>query len=269
MRKLLVLLWAFLLLPAFVHPAFAETTYERVTRTGVIRCAYISWKPYSLKDPNHSEAPPAGSSVDIMTALANRLDLRVEWVEEIGWGTIGEGFATGRYDAVCTQMWPDAPKLRNFQLGRAMFFSDIRPYATAKTALTLSADKLDQPGTRIAAIDGGFSQRIAIEAYPHATLVNLPPSAASGEFYLNLTTGKADITLSDADEIKAQEQEGLTALIPVPNAPTVRVLPHVFAFPGDDLRFAAMMNQGLAMLQSEGFFRIIKERYGLMARAAE
>lgn len=261
---------AFLIgLLSLVQPAKAETTYDRVMRTGVIRCAYISWKPYSLKDPNQPEAPPQGSSVDIMTALADRLGLKVDWVEEIGWGTIGEGFATGRYDAVCTQMWPDAPKLRNFQLGAAMFFSDIKPYATAAVAGTLKADALDRPATRIAVIDGALSQSVVGEAYPHATQVRLAPSVSSGEYYLTLTTGKADLIVSDADELTAQERAGLAPLALVPDAPTLRVLPHVFAFPGDDFRFAAMMNQSLALLRTDGFFRAVKVRYGLQARAAE
>ncbi len=254
---------------ALVPSARAETTYDRVIRTGTIRCAYISWKPYSFKDPNEPEAPPHGSSADIMTALANRLGLKVEWTEEIGWGTIGEGFATGRYDAVCTQMWPDAPKLRNFQLGSAMFFSDIRPYATAAAASTLKANDIDRPATRIAVIDGALSQNVVSEAYPKATQVRLAPSVSSGEYYLTLTTGKADLIVSDADELTAQEQAGLAPLALLPNAPTLRVLPHVFAFPGDDLRFAAMMNQGLALLRADGFFRTVKNRYGLQARAAE
>lgn len=249
-------------------PALAETTYERVLRTGVIRCAYISWQPYSVKDANHPDQPPQGSSVDIMTALADRLDLRIDWVEEIGWGTIGEGFATGRYDAVCTQMWPDAPKLRHFQLGVAMFYSALNPYALPTAATKLSASQLDRPQTRIAVVDGALSERVARAAYPQATLVRLTPTTSSAEFYLTLTTGKADITIADADEIAAQEKAGLTALALVPTPAPVRVLPHVFAFPGDDLRFAAMMNNGLALLREEGFFAGLRTRYHLQARAA-
>jgi ABC-type amino acid transport substrate-binding protein len=246
-----------------------ETTYERVMRTGVIRCAYISWKPYSLKDANQPDAPPQGSSVDIMTALADRLGLKIEWTEEIGWGTIGEGFATNRYDAVCTQMWPDAAKLRNFLLGTPMFYSAVRLYATQKAMSQLALDRLNEPTVRIAVIDGALSEQVARQAYPLATLVRLPPTTSSGEFYLTLTTGKADVTLADADEIAAQREAGLTGLTMLPDAPALRVLPHVFAFPSNDLRFAAMMNQGLNILQAEGFFTATKQRYRLVAQAAE
>ncbi len=258
---------AFAILLCLTGPALAETTYERVLRTGVIRCAYISWQPYSVKDANHPDQPPQGSSVDIMTALADRLDLRIDWVEEIGWGTIGEGFATGRYDAVCTQMWPDAPKMRNFQLGIAMFYSELYPYAVPSVAATLSESDLNRPQTRIAVVDGALTDRVAGAAYPKATLIRLTPTTGSAEFYLTLTTKKADIIISDADEIAAQEKAGLSALAIVPTSTPVRVLPHVFAFPGEDLRFAAMMNNGLVLLRDEGFFNIIKARYNLKARA--
>ena len=29
-----------------------ETAYERVTRTGVLRCGYATWPPNVMKDPN-------------------------------------------------------------------------------------------------------------------------------------------------------------------------------------------------------------------------
>jgi hypothetical protein len=57
--------------------------------------------------------------------------------------------------------------------------------------------------------------------------------------------------------------------VELPGAKALRVLPHVFAFPGHDLRFAAMMNQGLSILQAEGYFAEVKQRYGLAARAAQ
>jgi ABC-type amino acid transport substrate-binding protein len=238
-----------------------ETTYERVMRTGVIRCAYISWKPHSLKDPNHPERPPQGSSIDIIEAIADRLNLKIEYTEEIGWGNIGEGFATNHYDAVCTQMWPDAPKMKNFLLSSPLFYSDVIPYINSGDNRFQSLNDINQPSTRIAVLDGALTQNLAEKSFPNATLVRLSPTSSSAEYYLTLTTKKADIILGDADEIAVQKA--------IANLPIEKILPHVFAFSGNDQRFASMMNEALSQLKTEGYMKDIATRYNLLARPAQ
>lgn len=246
-----------------------ETVYERVIRTGVIRCAYINWKPYSFKDPLHPELPPQGSSVDIISAIADRLDLRIEYTEEIGWGDIGIGFSTNRYDAVCTQMWPDSGKMKSFLLSTPLFYSDIFPYKNNGDLRFRSPDTINQPSTRIAVVDGAFTEKLAKKVFPKATLVRLSPTSNSAEYYLNLTTKKADIILSDADEVAAQNEIAHLSIEKTEGIAPVRVLPHVFAFPGNDPRFAEMMDGALEQLKVEGYMKGIASRYHLFARPAQ
>lgn len=251
------------------QPKHKETTYERVMRTGVIRCAYISWKPYSLKNPNHPERPPQGSSIDIIEAVADRLNLKVEYTEEIGWGNIGEGFATNRYDAVCTQMWPDAPKMKNFLLSLPLFYSEILPYINSGDKRFQSIDDINQPSTRIAVLDGALTQNLAEKSFPKATLVRLSPTSSSAEYYLTLTTKKADIILGDADEIAVQKAVANLTIEKIEGLKPIRSLPHVFAFSGNDQRFATMMNEALSQLKAEGYMKEIATRYNLLARPAQ
>ncbi len=246
-----------------------ETTYERVMRTGVIRCAYINWKPYSLKDPNHPERPPKGSSIDIIEAAADRLNLKIKYTEEIGWGNIGEGFVTNRYDAVCTQMWPDAPKMKNFLLSVPLFYSDILPYANLGDDRFKSFNDINQPSTRIAVLDGALTQNLAEKAFPNAILTRLSPTSSSAEYYLTLTTKKADIILGDADEIAVQRATANLAIEKIESIAPIRILPHVFAFPGNDQRFATMMNEALLQLKTERYMKEVASRFHLLARPAQ
>jgi ABC-type amino acid transport substrate-binding protein len=84
-RLLNVLL--FLLFFCCAIPVFAadkETSYDRVMRTGVIRCGYVEWPPYLLKDPNTQEF--SGLIYDYMMAIGKDLGFKVEWSESVGWG---------------------------------------------------------------------------------------------------------------------------------------------------------------------------------------
>ncbi len=242
-----------------------ETSYERVIRTGTLRCAYINWKPYSLLDPNKPESPPIGTSTEIIEAAADKLGLKVEYVEEIGWGTIGEGFKTNRYDAVCTQMWPDKAKMRNFALSLPVFYSKIRLYGMETDSSRFKDDGIiNTNSTRIAVIDGAMSQNLAEENFPNASLVRLTPSVSSAEYYLNVTTKKADLFIGDDDEVAAQKMANpaLESVIPYK---TITALPHVFAFPMDDMRLVYMMNTAIQQLQNDGTLKIIGQNYNLWA----
>src|SRR4051812_116596 len=63
-----------------------ESTYARVLRTGEIRCAYEPYAPALMKDPNTGEF--SGIFYEIMTEVARRLNVKMNWVEEVGYGVI-------------------------------------------------------------------------------------------------------------------------------------------------------------------------------------
>src|SRR5580693_5757716 len=80
--------------------AKAETTYDRVIRTGVLRCGYTPYSVGLMKDPNSGQL--SGIYYDVITRLADNLKLKVDWVEEVGWGSQIEGLNTNRYDLICS-----------------------------------------------------------------------------------------------------------------------------------------------------------------------
>lgn len=89
----------------------ATSTYDRVISTGTIRCGYIPYPPGSFKDPNTGKL--TGVFVETMEEAARRLDLKVQWTEEVGWATMIEGLQTNRYDMVCTPVWENATRGRS------------------------------------------------------------------------------------------------------------------------------------------------------------
>ena len=83
-----------------------ETAYERVLRTGTIRCGYGVGAPYVEMDPNTKKMK--GFAVDVATAIAKRLNLNIEWTEEAGWGGIVPALNDGRVDLGCSSLWMTA-----------------------------------------------------------------------------------------------------------------------------------------------------------------
>jgi len=100
-----------------------ESTYERVLRTGEIRCAYAPNPPTLIKDPNTGIM--SGIFSDVMNEAGQRLGLKIVWAEEVDYGTIAEGFSTDRYDAFCATVWPTAERSRVASFTVPLYYSPV------------------------------------------------------------------------------------------------------------------------------------------------
>src|SRR6185369_9745395 len=79
-----------------------SATFDRINKSGTLRCGYGLSYPNLLKDPNTGEL--SGTSKDVTEALAEQLNLKVEWTEETGFGTAETGIAAGRFDVMCSDV---------------------------------------------------------------------------------------------------------------------------------------------------------------------
>ena len=108
---LLVVLVAHFVLPANSLPQTAakESVYDRVMRTGTIRCGYNTEPPFVVIDPNTRKV--SGAGVDIVEEMGKLLGLKVEWAEQVGWDMMAAGLQNGRYDLACNGKWVLAHRL--------------------------------------------------------------------------------------------------------------------------------------------------------------
>lgn len=246
--------------------AVAEKTsgIVNVVNTGTLRCGHVNWRPYYYVDLKDGNNQPTGLNYDLMTEIGKILDLKIAWVEEIGWGNIGEGFKTNRYDAVCTSMWVDSAKLKNLSLSRPIFYSAPQLFVRADdTRFDGNVDRINQPDVKIAVIDGSPLFRFVKERFPGATVVTLPQMVQDAEYLMNVTTKKADAAIMDPEEIKPFMAANPGQLKPIADIPPMRILPHVLAFPQDDLQLTAMMNGALQILIDNGVMEKIGKKYGV------
>lgn len=240
----------------------SQTAYDRVMKTQTIRCGYITWKPYNYFADLNDPSTRTGLVFDYMNEIGKILDLKIEWAEEVGWGNIGEGFQTGRYDMACTVMWPDAPKYKNFYLTRPVFYSAIYPWVRADdTRFDGQVDKINDPKVKIGVIDGAFSYNLAREMFPKAGLTALSQNAQEGEFFLDLINKKSDVINLDADEVAAYLSEHPGAIRRVRGAEPLRVLPLVLGVPNDSPQLKAMIDTALAHLINNGFSEKLQKKY--------
>src|SRR3989338_9283695 len=104
----------------------SESLADKVINSGEIRIGYIVYPPLLSKD--QATGKLSGISYDIVEAVAKNLNLKTNWVEEVGWGSMIEGLKTNRYDMIGTQVWPNSARARQAIFSIAPMKSGVYPY---------------------------------------------------------------------------------------------------------------------------------------------
>jgi ABC-type amino acid transport substrate-binding protein len=198
------LILAFLLV-LMTFPVFAandegkESAFDRVMRTGVLRCGYYVFPPVTYRDPKTDAL--SGFSVDMMNRIGERAGLKIEWTEEVTFGNWVPALQSRRFDAVCTPMWPEIPMGRAVAFSIPMFYSGLYPMVKVDdlrfAKVTADFSRLNQPDVTFVAQEGNVLDTITREAFPNAKVVSVSASVDGPTMMQEIATGKADVVLMD------------------------------------------------------------------------
>lgn len=170
-----------------------ETAYDRVMKTRVLRCGYVLYAPAVMKDPNTGAL--SGIIHDITELMAKRIGLKVEWTEEVTFGTMIEGLKVGRYDALCLNGWNSGGYSPFLSQTIPLYYSVIDAYTYAgNERFDQALNAANDPSVKIATIDGTATKVIADQNFPKASQLTMPQSTDYGTVLVNVADRKADIT---------------------------------------------------------------------------
>jgi len=236
-----------------------DSLYDKVMKRGTIRCGYGIYNPGCLKDPNTGKL--SGIGVETLELAAKNLGLKVEWTEEVGWGTMIEGLETNRYDIIVTPVWATSDRARVVDFSKPLFFSPVFAYVKAGNK-AFSANNLkafNSPKYSIASIDGATAEIIAQEDFPDLKRVSLPQLSDFSQLLLTVSSGKADITFTEPADAAAfmKANPGSIERLGAP----VRVFPNCWIFKRGQLEFRNMINTALDQLINSGAVDRIIAKY--------
>ena len=237
-----------------------ESVYQRVMRTGTVRCGYSSWNPLFFIDPTSGEK--RGIFHDATEEIGNRLGLKIVWQEEIGWGTIVEALKTGRVDMACAGYWLNSGRIKNLSSSSAQLYSPLYVYVRqADTRSFNSMDDLNSDQLTSVSIDGSFENQVDAKRFPKAKPLTLPETNTNSDELETLTSGKADFLVLDsasADGYIANNPNKIRRLFP--NQPAV-VFPTVMLLPPEDAQFKEMIDDALRSIEYDGTLDTILKTY--------
>ncbi|MBI1327700.1 MAG: transporter substrate-binding domain-containing protein [Alphaproteobacteria bacterium] len=236
----------------------ADKVYERIMRTGTIRCGYINWWPAILKDPNSGEMK--GYVVDYFNALAKALDLKIEWTEELNLGTYLNDLNNGRYDVECAGGWPSAVRGKLIYYTNPFAYSPAVPFVRVNdTRFDSGISTLSQKGIKAAVVDGDTSQIIRRQHFPAMTEISIPQNAAINEYFVMVASGKADVTFSDYIGALAYIEKNPDTIKPLPY--NLRLVPQCVGVPMGENKLLAMLNTANQELLLDGTVESILVKY--------
>lgn len=255
----------FLLLLIFTFTAssaMAESVYERVMRTGTIRCGYAVWPPtISISNgPNKLE----GVFYDLMEEVGKRLSLNVEWTEEFGWATAIEGVATKRYDVGCANFWPTPQRARLVNFSIPVSYSALHAWVHPDSRLLgkiQSHEELNSEEVTFVSIDGTTPNQIIRRDFLKAKNIEHTEMTPVSDQLYSVSIGKGDVAIIDeaTAHIFLKNNPGKLVKL-LPNRPIV-VKPNVVLLPADDLRFSNMIDYTLRDIIADGVYNEILKKY--------
>jgi len=262
MSRLLVLL--LLALPLLAQTAAAaESAYDRVTRTGVIRVGYLASPPGVIKDPNTGKM--TGIAVEALDRAAANLGLKTQYVEEAQWSTMIEGLNTGRYE-ITMMAWASGARARLADFSIPLFYSAVNAYARPDDKRFAPGAPLEKavaanPDLKLATVDGDVTEAIANAKFPGAKTYSLPQNADIASLLLSVSTKKADLVFEEAASAKYFLDHNPGALKDVSNGKPVAVCPNVLVIPRGQPEFKAMLNNALQELVDLGYVDALIRKY--------
>lgn len=209
--------------------AAPESVYDRVMRTGTLRCGYALYDPLVIKDPSGALH---GVFFDLANEMGRELGLKIEWTAEVGYGEIEEGFLANKYDVFCTGA-AITPKRGKFSYYTTPIYyqTDVVWVRADDHRFDANLSRLNAPDVTLAVRDGDLPETIARLSFPKAKTISSPQSADYTQMFMDVQTGKADAVFfekSFGDKYLAQNPGGLKIArpdTPVYTIPVAMMLP--------------------------------------------
>ncbi|MFZ2620645.1 MAG: transporter substrate-binding domain-containing protein [Alphaproteobacteria bacterium] len=237
-----------------------ETAYERVMRTGVLRCGYFIWEPFLFKDATTGELK--GFNHDFMEKVGELLGLNIEWVAEAEIGTFAQDLQTHKYDAMCATVWPNAARMKNTLLTVPEVYSVAYAFVRVDDArFDGNMARANAADVRVAIFDGDYTEDVARQDFPNAQTFSMPANATGGDLLLALSHGKVDVAIVDNGIYSQFERTNPNTVRRVAAVKPIRMFGEHVPLPLGEYQLKNMLDVAIGTLNQNGVFDTILQGY--------
>ena len=247
--------------PSLETSAPRESAFNRVMRTRTLRCAYATWPPFFMMDPNTKQM--TGANYEIMQAIGRTANLKIEWIEELGFGIFPDNLRLGKEDAWCTGIRSSAARAQRVELSNPIAYAPLYAYARdGDTRFDGKRDSINADSVTIAIVDGTTVEAVAKTTFPKAKLHTLPEMSDGAQIFDAVAAKKADIVFSEESGVAAYNNFNPTKrLRRVAGIPPLRTIAVMFPVAKGEWELRDLLNTAIGELQGDGTIDEILAKY--------
>ena len=242
---------------AIAVPSYAASVLSEILSGGVLKVGITGdWNPMTMKDPANNSY--TGYDIDVMTALAKDLGVKVEFVPT-DWKTLVSGVTSGKYHMTgSASISPSRAKAAGYSNS---YFS----LATVPLTLKKNSDKyadwsdLDKASVTVAATLGTTQEKQVKQFFPNAKYKIVEAPARD---FQEVLAGRADAHITsnvEAYKLVAKYPQMMVVPVSAPKAPT----PIAMLLPQGDQVWINYVNTWIALKTERGFFDELGRKWQL------
>jgi len=241
--------------------AMTTTKFDRILQENKIRCSYLLYPPYFMKDPNSGKM--SGIFYDIMEKIGKNSGLDIEWADNpIGYDNIFTDLNSNKSDVFAGGLWPNSTRAKAGFFSIPVFYSIITAWGRSnETRFLGTLDSINSKNVRIATIYGAMEDIIAKNDFPKANRDSLPPSSPFIQSLLNITSGKSDVTFAEPSIISEFTLKNPGTLKELGNGKPLRIFGNCLVINKNEYDLQEFLNISLLELLYSGEVDNILKRY--------
>jgi cyclo(L-tyrosyl-L-tyrosyl) synthase len=233
-------------------------TYSRIMQSGILRAAFVEYPPVIQRTGSEF----SGIFCDIIKGFARKLDLKIEWVEETGYGVVIEGLREGRFDIFCSATWPTPERHKRASLSRPIYYSDVGVWVRSDSPLAQEDwISLNDQQYSIAVTEGDITHEICLTDFVFAKWVRTPQLGGVKALLDSVADGRAHATMVERMTYEAFVPTLSHALVNLAQEKPIRRYPNCFLVGNNQDDFLEILDQYLADAAETGEIERIVDKY--------
>ena len=236
-------------LGASAHAENEDSAYDRIIAKNEIVCGVFPWEPYKVYNPITKEW--SGFGIEIYRRAFATLDLKITF-KELVLGNQVQDLNSGLVDAICDDGPWTMSAGKFVEYSNPVYYSIVYPYVRADDQRFKTRADMNAKDIRFTGIDGDLSSDLSQRLFPNATLTSMPAITSVAQLFVNVETGKADVTLCDPAAFSVYEKTNPGKLKPLFSGNPIGKYKAVVSVKKGDFKMWNLVNQAIDNAQTFG-----------------
>ncbi len=238
-------------------------TYSRVMQSGILRASFVDYPPAIQR----KGAEFSGIFHTIITGFAERHQLRIEWVEETGYGAVIAGLEEGRFDIFCSPTWPTPERHCKATLCFPAYYSDVGVWVREDSPL-VGQDwlTLNDPQYQIAITENDITHAICLTDFTRAKWVRVPQLGRVKALLDAVAEGRATATMVENLTYDAYARDLPCKLVNIAEDKPIRRYSNSFLIGKHQNDFAEVLDNYMIDLNRRGAIRACVDRFAVSSK---